>query len=188
MQALKANGWGAGQVLADWERRLFDRGAATPGGDLSQPIRTVERTVPPDWTDYNNHMNEAKYLQAFCDATDAFMRLIGADAAYIAGGLSYFTVETHIRHLDEARAGEPITVDTTVLAGAGKKMHLWHELRHADGRLLATGEHMLLHVSLESRASCEPAPAVVQKLGEIAALHAKLPRREGAGRSVGQKR
>jgi carnitine 3-dehydrogenase len=187
MQALKANRWGAGEVLADWERRLFDRGVAKPQGDLSRPIRTVERTVPPDWTDYNNHMNEAKYLQAFADATDAFMRLIGADSDYIAGGLSYFTVETHIWHLGEARAGEPITVDTRVLAGRGKKMHLFHEMRHAQGNLLATGEHMLLHVSLESRASCEPAPQVRARLEEIAALHAALPVPDGAGRAVGQK-
>ncbi|HET7409176.1 MAG TPA: thioesterase family protein, partial [Paracoccaceae bacterium] len=93
-----------------------------------------------------------------------------------------------IRHLDEVRAGEPITVDTQVLEGKGKKMHLFHELRHGDGRLLATGEHMLLHVSLETRATCEPAPAVKAKLEEIAALHAKLPQPEGAGRAVGQRR
>ena len=189
MQALKATGWGAGAVLADWERRLFDRGAAQPGGDLSRPIRTVERTVPPDWTDYNNHMNEAKYLQAFCDATDAFMRVIGADADYIAGGLSYFTVETHIRHLAEIAAGEPFAIDTQVLEGRGKKMHLFHEMRHGeDGRVLATGEHMLLHVSLRTRATCEPGPGVKEKLEKIAELHAALPMPEGAGRAVGQRR
>ena len=188
MQALKANSWGAGQVLADWERRLFDRGAAKPEGDLSRPIRTVERAVPADWTDYNNHMNEAKYLQCFADATDALMRVIGADADYIAGGLSYFTVETHIRHLGEARTGDPIAVETQVLAGQGRKMHLFHEMRHGDGRLLATGEHMLLHVSLETRATCEPAPQVRARLEEIAALHGRLPRPEGAGRAVGQGR
>ena len=143
--------------------------------------------VPPDWTDYNNHMNEARYLQAFADGTDAFMRLIGADADYIAGGLSYFTVETHIRHIDEVKALQPITVDTQVLAGKGKKMHLFHTMRHADGRLLATGEHMLLHVSLETRATCVPAPDVAAKLEEIAAAHSALAVPEGAGRAVGQK-
>ena len=56
-------------------------------------------------------MNEARYLQAFADATDAFLRLIGVDAGYLAAGGSYFTVETHIRHLGEARAGEPIATD-----------------------------------------------------------------------------
>ena len=91
----------AGQLLAQYEQRLFDRGAAIPAPDLGQPIPTTRRRVPPDWTDYNGHMNEARYLQAFADATDAFLRLIGVDAGYIATGGSYFTVETHLRHLDE---------------------------------------------------------------------------------------
>jgi carnitine 3-dehydrogenase len=188
MQALKANDWGAGSVLAAYERRLFDRGAGKPTGDVGRPIRTVGRRVPADWTDYNNHMNEAKYLQCFADATDAFMRMIGADADYIASGFSYFTVETHIRHLDEAKALEPIRLETQVLEGHGKKMRLFHRLLHGDGRLLATGEHMLVHVSLDTRAACDPSPAVAKTLGEIAALHAKLPPPDGAGRAVGQPR
>ncbi|MEM9139762.1 MAG: carnitine 3-dehydrogenase [Pseudomonadota bacterium] len=187
MQALKVNDWGAGRTLAAYEKGLFDHGAVEVAQDLAQPVRTVERAVPTDWTDYNNHMNESRYLQCFADASDAFMRLIGADADYIAGGLSYFTVETHIRHLDEVAALEPITVDTQVLEGAGKKMHLFHTMRHGDGRVLATGEHMLLHVSLETRATCEPGPAVAAKLAEIAGLHAGLPVPDGAGRAIGSK-
>ncbi|MGB0854782.1 MAG: carnitine 3-dehydrogenase [Pikeienuella sp.] len=188
MQALKANDWGAGKTLAAYERMLFDKGAAKPTEDLSKPIETVNRTVPPDWTDYNNHMNEARYLQCFADATDAFMRLIGADADYVAGGLSYFTVETHIRHIDEAAALAPIRVETQVIEGKGKKMRLFHSMYHGDGRLLATGEHMLVHVSLETRAACAPAPAVEAKLVEIAGLHEGLPVPDGAGRAVGQGR
>ena len=189
MQALKVNDWGAGKTLAAYEKSLFDQGAKQVTQDLSQPIVTVERAVPPDWTDYNNHMNEARYLQAFADGTDAFMRLIGADAEYIAGGLSYFTAETHIRHIDEVKALEPIRIETQVLLGEGKKMHLFHTMRHGgDGRLLATGEHMLLHVNLESRSTCDPAPAVKAKLEETATLHAALPRPEGAGNAVGTRR
>ncbi|MEO0361334.1 MAG: carnitine 3-dehydrogenase, partial [Pseudomonadota bacterium] len=170
LQALKAEDWGAGRTLAEFERRLFDRGAAAPAADLSRPIETLSRTVPPDWTDYNGHMNEARYLQCFADASDALMRLIGADADYIASGRSYFTAETHIRHLDEARSGEAIRAETQVIEGAGKKMRLFHRLLDADGRLLATGEHMLIHVDLGSRAASEPSAEVAARLGEIAAL------------------
>jgi len=187
-QALKANDWGAGKLLAAYEQKLFDAGAAPAPTDLSRPIRTLERAVPPDWTDYNNHMNEARYLQCFADASDAFMRVIGCDAAYIAAGGSYFTVETHIRHLAEVSVGEPVHVLTQVVGAGGKRMHLFHRLEHGDGRLLATGEHMLVHVSLATRAAAEPAPEIAAKLGEIAALHSRLPRPEGLGRAVGERR
>src|SRR3546814_2649980 len=82
------------------------------------------------WTDYNNHMTESRYLQCFADASDALLRLIGVDADYVAGGGSYFTVETHIRHLDEVAALEPIRVATQVLAAEGKKLRLFHRLTH----------------------------------------------------------
>ena len=133
-------------------------------------------------------MNEARYLQCFGDATDAFMRMMGVDADYIASGLSFFTVETHIRHLLEVAVNEPIYAETQLIDASGKKMHVFHHLRHQDGRLLATGEHLLLHVSLESRSTCDPAPAVRHKLDEVMALHANLPKPDGLGRAVGQRK
>jgi carnitine 3-dehydrogenase len=194
MQTLKANDWGAGKTLAAYERKLFAQGAVTHAEpDLTKPIRTVDMRVPVDWTDYNNHMNEARYGQAFSDATDALMRLIGADSDYVAGGLSYFTAEGHIRFIDEVAALESVYVETQVLSGqtpvnVGKKMHLFHSLYHADDRLLATGEYMLIHVNLETRSACEPAPAVAGKLTDLVTAHAALPMPEGIGRAVGQKR
>ncbi|MFT5895644.1 MAG: carnitine 3-dehydrogenase [bacterium] len=190
-QALKANEWGAGLVLAEYEKKLFDAGAKKMGDtkpDYSKPIRTTERRVPPDWTDYNNHMNEARYLQCFGDASDALMRMIGCDAEYIASGGSYFTAETHIRHIDEVGVNQPVYTETQVLAGRGKKLHVFHTLYHGDGRLLATGEHLLIHVSLATRSASEPSAGILEKLTEIAQLHASLPTPEGAGRAIGQPR
>ncbi|MEO0691309.1 MAG: carnitine 3-dehydrogenase [Pseudomonadota bacterium] len=190
MRALKANNWGAGAVMNAHEAALREGtvlGAhADDLEDVSAPILTVRRAVPLDWTDYNGHMNEARYLQAFGDATDRFMALIGCDADYIATGGSYFTAETHIRHVEEVLAGAVIEVRTQVLAGAGKKLHLFHEMVEGD-RLLATGEHFLLHVSLETRRPSEPSPAIVTALERIASAHADLPAPDGAGRAVGQR-
>ena len=180
MRALKAQDYGAGAVLNRAE-------PAKPAlGDIAAPIVTVQRAVPLDWTDYNGHMNEARYLQAFGDATDRFMEMVGCDADYIASGGSYFTAETHIRHLDEVHAGTRIRVETQVLLGQGKKMHLFHRM-FEGGRLLATGEHMLIHVSLETRRASEPSEAIAAKLGEIAAAHTGLPAPEGAGAAVGKR-
>ena len=137
--------------------------------------------------DNNGHMNEARYLQAFCDATDRLMEMIGCDAAYIATGGSYFTAETHIRHVNEAHAGTLIEVRTRVLGGAGKKLHVWHEM-FAGETLLATGEHFLLHVDLETRRPSEPSEAIVEALGVLREAQVDLAMPEGAGRHVGQAR
>ena len=187
LQALKAYDWGAGKALATYEKAQYDAAASQAQAqvDLSQPLKTIERTVPTDWTDYNNHMNESRYLQVSSEATDAFMRLIGVDAAYIEAGGSYFTVETHLRHWDEVRALEPIVVTTQVLAGRGKKLHLFNRIQHADGRLLATAEHLLIHVSLKNRSSSLPSAAVASKLAEFVQAHAQLPKPEDVGRAIG---
>ena len=190
MQALKANDWGAGRTLSAWETALYDAvPAATTGKDINQPIETMRQQVPAAWTDYNGHMNEARYLDCFSIATDAMMRLVGVDADYLAAGSSYFTVETHIRHLDEVTAGNEIYATSQLLMGDGKKMQLFHHLYAADAdgedRLLATGEHMLIHVDMNSRSSSLPSDAVAAKLAELAAAHQKLPRPEGAGRAIG---
>ncbi|WP_227269303.1 carnitine 3-dehydrogenase [Roseobacter weihaiensis] len=191
MRALKAQDWGAGTLLVAHDRALKAGTSlavrAEEIGDPSQPVLCVRRAVPLDWTDYNVHMNEARYLTAFADATDRFMEIIGCDAAYIASGGSYFTAETHIRHLDEVHAGAVIEIYTRVLAGGGKKMHLWHEMREG-ARLLATGEHFLLHVDLETRKPVEASPAIDAALRRFAEAQAHLPRPTGAGRWVGAPR
>ncbi|MDQ2092242.1 carnitine 3-dehydrogenase [Marimonas arenosa] len=190
IRGLYRTDWGAGAI-----QRKHDRVIETAAGlkrhvdeldDLSQPVLTAHRAVPLEWLDYNGHMTESRYLEAFADATDRFMLMIGCDEQYIAHGGSYFTAETHIRHIDEAHAGAIIIIRTQVLQGEGKKMHLFHEMREGT-RLVATGEHFLLHVSLESRRSEPPAPHVEAALIKVAEAHAALPRPEGAGQSIGAK-
>ncbi len=158
--------------------------------DFTRPIRTFEHIVGDDWTDFNGHMNEARYLDCFSNGSDAIMQLVGCDETYIAAGKSYFTVETHIRHLDEVYVNQPIYVTTQVLQAKGKKMHLFHLLFHDEdeGRLLASGEQMLLHVDLQSRKTCEPEGAIVAQLDKIHQAQSVLDVPASVGRGIAQKR
>ena len=189
MRALKQQDWGAGAVLNQHDRsKVGDRYTSTAldALDLSKPITTVERTIPLDWLDYNGHATESSYLQAFSEATNRFMALIGCDTQYIENCGSYFTAETHIRHLNEAHAGCPIHIDTQCLFGEGKKLHLFHSM-YTGEQLLATGEQMLLHVSPLTRRTSPPAPQIEVNLKRIAASHANLPLPEGAGRAISRR-
>ena len=186
LQALKVNNWGAGKTLASYEKQCFDSGALQNSEqDITQPILTLQKQVPPDWTDYNNHMNESRYLQCFADASDALLRMIGVNADYVANCGSWFTVETHIRHIDEVAALQPLRATTQVLRAEGKKLHIFHRLYREPDTLLATAEHLLLHVDLETRSASEPIGEVALGLAKLAAAHTGLPQPEGAGRAVG---
>ena len=191
MRALGANDWGTGALQNAHDKTLEgEAGLVNTIGeiaDLSQPVLTQSRVVPLDWTDYNGHMTESRYLDAFAQSTDRLMAIIGCDAEYIASGGSYFTAETHIRHIDEVHAGHPVQIRTRVIMGAGKKMHLWHEMYEGD-RLLATGEHMLLHVDLKTRRSAPPAAHIEANLVKLAQAHAGLEAPEGLGRAIGAPR
>jgi carnitine 3-dehydrogenase len=172
MRALKHTGSGAGGVVARHEAAL-PRAAA--------PV-TLDRQVPQGWTDYNGHMNETHYLEAGSKASDRFMELVGADADYIASGLSYFTVENHVRYLDEVHAGDRLRAETRLLEGAGKKLHLFHTLYRGDGTAAATVESLLLHVDLATRKTCLPGEKVAAALARMAEEQSGLPVPEGAGK------
>ncbi|MFM7783040.1 MAG: carnitine 3-dehydrogenase, partial [Gammaproteobacteria bacterium] len=61
MRALKGRDWGAGAALLEHDRRLT---ASRPDADWRAPVPTLARAIPQNWTDYNGHMNEARYLEA----------------------------------------------------------------------------------------------------------------------------
>jgi carnitine 3-dehydrogenase len=189
LRALRDEGFGAGEVLARTERELRQR-AVTADGSAPVPLadgRLVlhEAVVIPEWIDYNGHLTESRYLELLADATDALLCRIGVDADYVAEGSSYYTVETHIRHLGEARAGERLYVATRLLGHDGKRLHLWHELnRRGDDALLATGEHMLLHVDRAAGRTAPAGTAVLGALSEIASAQRELAWPDAAGSRI----
>lgn len=174
LRSLKARDTAAGALL-----NLHQSTMAGPEQTGDGPVTTLRRVIPIDWTDYNGHMNESRYGQIYSDAADEIMRRIGADADYIAGGSSYFTVDIRIRFLAEALAGDTVYVHSRVLEGKGKKLRLFNEMYREDGTLLATGEQLLIHVNLSTRRASEPHDKVREKVEALAASHAGLPRPEG---------
>ena len=150
-------------------------GAATRAARDPAPLRLHETTVAPQWVDYNDHLSEWAYLLVFGDAADAFFRYVGVDEGYRAAGRSLYTAETHLHHLREARLGEPLQLTLQVLGTDAKRLHIAHEMFNADGKRIAAGEQMLLHVDTRA-GKVAPFPGeLAGRLRRIAAAHAALP-------------
>ena len=186
MQGLRGHDYGAGRTLANFEKALFGRGARA-GLRTDGQIVAMERVIPADWIDYNGHTNDSRYSQLSSEASDCFFRSIGFTDAYLASGRTFYTVESHIRFLDQTHQGDKVKVMVQVASYDDKRIHLWTEILRSDGVVAATGEHLFLHVDTSSGKSSPMDAEMLGKLRPIGDAHAKLPRPVGIGRRVGEK-
>jgi carnitine 3-dehydrogenase len=188
MRGLATREWGAGATYKRYAEALVAR-AQEPRESVElggpAPLQLLTTTVHTEWTDYNGHMTEYRYLELFGDATDAFLLAIGMDPDYLASGLSVYTVETHIRHLREVAAGQLVHVQTRLLGYDKKRIRVLHEMIGGpEEALLATAEHMLLHVnSAESKASEMRSP-LTEELRRVWEGHADMPTPDYTGRGI----
>jgi acyl-CoA thioester hydrolase len=103
--------------------------------------------VRDEWIDYNGHLSEAYYVLVLGHATDEVMETVGLGPSYRSSAdASLFTVEAHIRYLDQVSAGERLEARSWVIGASGKLLWIWHEL-YAAGTLRATEEILGLHVA-----------------------------------------
>ncbi len=180
LHALRGNRVGAGETLADYERTLLERAASPVEADKLR----WETSVLPEWVDYNGHATESSYLLMTSHAADELLGAIGIDAEYLRQGGSYYTVETHICHLDEAKAGDRLVVTTQVLGADEKRIHIFVRIMRGE-TLLATTEQMLLHVDTNAGRATPAPPDVLERMQQLVDAHSALPWPERAGRRIG---
>lgn len=132
--------------------------------------------VRPEWIDYNGHLSEAYYVLVFGHATDAVIAGLGIDPAVT--GTSLYTVEAHVRYLDQVPPGARLEVRTSVIGVTAKLLWLWHEM-WSDGRLRATEEVLAVHVDAgEGRSS----PFPQEQRRRVEAMRVEVP--EHASRKI----
>ena len=153
---------------------------------IDAPLSLYRATVKPEWLDYNGHMNEAYYVLVFSEATDAFMDYSGQDEAYRKRtGHTIYTLETHVMYLLEVGEGEPVRVETQLLALDAKRYRLFHYMYHdGSNELLATAEHMMLNVDMAGPKSAPFDSDLAARLAAIRDAHSGLEMPPQAGRSI----
>jgi acyl-CoA thioester hydrolase len=134
--------------------------------------------VQDAWIDYNGHLSEAYYVLALGHATDAVMDTIGLGPQYrSANDASLYTVEAHVRYLEEVPAESLLEVRSSIIGVTAKLLWIWHEM-WVSGRLRATEEVLGVHVRDGSSA---PLPADVAATAQLACVAPPA----GAGRRIG---
>ena len=186
LKVLKDHHWAAGSVLSGWdEARRTQLPPTLP--EQQVPYREHKAEVLPSWIDYNGHMTEFRYLQVMSEASDVLLEDLGLDRDYLDQGYSVYTVETHLRHLAEAKLGDVLYVTTQIISADEKRVRLWHSCVTAAGVEVATAEQMWLHVDMKAGRTAPFQAPMANRIDAMARAHAVLPLPEGAGRSIGTK-
>jgi carnitine 3-dehydrogenase len=185
-QVLRQYNIGAGATLRALEERLYTDAARLQPPATGTALPLYATSVRADWVDYNGHLSDFRYTQLVGEAMDSLYRQVGVDAAYRASGRMYYTVENHVRHVAEAKAGDALAVTTQVLHVDAKRLHVFHRVtRGAGGAPLATAEQMHLHVDAAAAKASAADPAVRARLEALYESHRRLPPPPEAGRHVG---
>lgn len=97
------------------------------------------------WLDAYGHLNEAYYLVPFSNTTWLLQDYFKLGVDYFdKTGCAIYTVETHLRYLNEVRKPAVMQIESIILGSAPKKIWFAH-LMLVDGVLCATAEFMGLH-------------------------------------------
>jgi carnitine 3-dehydrogenase len=190
LRSLKERNWGAGKVLREHDERraaVFNAEMAKglDSGAKAAPLVMWQGQVLPGWIDYNGHMTESRYYFANSETVDNFLRTIGAGMDYVAAGHSFYSAETHIRHLGEAKLGDQLRGELQIINADEKRFRSFVRIMKGE-TCVATVEQLCLHVDMGAGKTVPASAGVWGNLKAIADAHAGLPLPEGAGRAIGQ--
>jgi acyl-CoA thioester hydrolase len=134
--------------------------------------------VRPEWIDYNGHMNVGYYHVAFDIAAEVFFQFLGFTPEFRRrhDGTT-FALESHLNFLREVKEGDALRFEARLLDFDAKRIHFYQEMFHAaDGFLAASCESLSAHVSEAMRRTAPMPSALLERLAQIKAAHAGLPR------------
>ncbi len=149
--------------------REQDRQAALSPGYLTE--------VRDEWIDYNGHLHDASYAVVLSEANEVLLAALGLSDEYQARtGQAMYTAEARIRYLAEVRRGDRLAAASALTAADPKRLRVHTALTRRDGTLVATGEHLYLHVDNRTgRVTAMPADRW-DAVAALLAAHAGLAR------------
>jgi len=143
---------------------------------VSAPFHAPPMAVRQEWLDYNGHVTDSAYAVLCAAANEAYLEHLGISADYQARtGCTTYTVESHLRYLDEVSRGAVLHADVLPVDADAKRLRL-HTTVYLDETPVLTGEYLFLHVD-QNAGRVTPFPS-----DRAEAIAAEIARYAGAER------
>ena len=127
-------------------------------------LKLHSEPLQDEWLDAYGHLNEAYYLVPFSNTTWILQEHFGIGVPYFEEtGCAIYTVETHLRYLNDVRKPANMEIESMILGSDAKKIWLAHQMI-VDGTICATAEFMALHYNTRESRTMEMSGTVQEKL------------------------
>ncbi|HUF57006.1 MAG TPA: thioesterase family protein, partial [Thermohalobaculum sp.] len=145
---------------------------------------------PPEWIDYNGHMNVAYYTMAFDNALDEVYAALGIGENLVRSHrMGPMALQSQLHYLGELVEGRRFACDFRLLDADAKRTHCFLEMIDLErDTVAATYETLSLNVDLEGRRSAPYPPESAARIERLFRAHESLPRPAQAGQAIGIRR
>ncbi len=132
---------------------------------MSEALLTYRGTVFPWHCDHMGHMNVMWYVGKFDEATWHFLNALGLSSDYLRGAnCGMAAVDQHIAYLRELRAGNIVTIRSTLLEFKTRSVVFSHEMSNDETNEPAARTKLTaVHLDLATRKSCAFDDAIISK-------------------------
>ena len=131
---------------------------------------TYRGTVYPWHCDHVGHMNVMWYVGKFDEATWNLFHRLGITPAYLrAHQRGMAAVDQYIEYRRELKAGDVLSIRSTLLSLEGRKIRFRHEMRNDDtGEVAAVTTLLGVHLDTVARKACPFPPEILARAGGVA--------------------
>jgi len=123
---------------------------------VHHPLLTYRGSVYPWHCDHVGHMNVMWYVGKFDEATWQFFNTLGISPSYLrSASRGMAAVDQHISYIEELRAGDLVTIRTTLIELKQRSLRFTHEMSNDEtNRVVARTTLKAVHIDTIARKSC----------------------------------
>ena len=136
----------------------------------------LRKDIPPEYEDYNGHMNIQYYYSIYDEAGMPFLEQFGLTSDYFSvERKGIFDLEHHLYYLAEVHVGDTVAVHSRLVARTAKRIHgIWFLVNETRGQLSNTFEFVSSHADLKARRTSPFGEDFATKLDAEIAKHQQL--------------
>lgn len=144
--------------------------------EVQQLPMLLRKVIPPEYEDFNGHMNIQHYLGLYDEAGMPFFEQFGIDERYFSvDRQGIFDLEHHLFYLAEIHIGDTVTVHSRLLARTAKRLHgLWFIVNETRNQLSNSFEFVTSHADLNARRTAPFPEELAEKFDAVIEEHSRL--------------